>query len=141
VVSEIVIITKTLDDFLAENMTTSDKFEFLILDTQGSELEILKGGLEFLQEVKYVLCEVSERELYKEGAHHSEIKLFLKQKGFEEMAFRINRETGWGDAFFVKSEIAKSLLQNGISTDFKYEGRKFAPGILLRNLMVRLHLK
>ena len=58
--------------------------DFLKLDTQGSELEILKGSEIILNHYLLGLkIEVEFIELYKNQALFSEIDLYLKEKGFQ----------------------------------------------------------
>jgi FkbM family methyltransferase len=58
------------------------KFDFAKLDTQGSELDILKGGLKTLSTCKYILIEVSLK-YYNEGIPLKEdIQNFMKEIGY-----------------------------------------------------------
>lgn len=54
---------KILDKIFDEN----HKFEFIKLDTQGSEIDIIKGGLNLVSRAKYMMLEVAILE-YNEGA-------------------------------------------------------------------------
>ena len=69
----------TLDTLLKH---TGIKPEFAKLDTQGSELDILKGGHEVLKECKYILLEVSLK-YYNEGIHlKEEVVNFMQSYGY-----------------------------------------------------------
>ena len=60
-------------------------FEFIKLDTQGSELDILKGGLNILNNAKFVIIECMNSKLrnYNEGSPtEDEVINFMKSKGF-----------------------------------------------------------
>ena len=62
----------------------SDKcgFDFIKIDTQGSELDILRGGLRLLSKAKWVLLEVSTSP-YNEGAPLlPEVCQFMVEQGF-----------------------------------------------------------
>jgi hypothetical protein len=55
--------TKTLDEIFDDTY----KFEFIKLDTQGSEIDIIKGGINLVKKAKYMMLEVAILE-YNEGA-------------------------------------------------------------------------
>jgi len=61
------------------------------IDVQGYELEVLKGSLGILKKIKFILIEISEKEIYKNQALSSDIINFLKQKNFS--IFRENKST------------------------------------------------
>ena len=88
-------------DFL-DNFDTKD-FNFLNMDVQGYELEVLKGAVETLKHVDYVYCEVNRDELYEGNAYIQEIDEFLSNYGM------IRVETSWegdlwGDALYIKNK-------------------------------------
>ena len=72
----------TLDEVVKE---TGKEFDFIKLDTQGSELDILRGGIETLKKSNYVLIECSniKEKIYNEGSPHmDEIIDFMKKNNF-----------------------------------------------------------
>jgi len=93
---EKVKITK-LDNFIKEN----SKYNFINIDVQGYELEVFKGGSEFLNSVDYVMTEVNRAELYKGCAQIGEIDNYLSGYGFQRVETTWDGGT-WGDAFYVK---------------------------------------
>lgn len=76
----------TLDSFFKNKVEVID---FLKLDTQGTELEILKGGLEFLthKKINILKLEVSTIPIYKNQFLFSDIDLFLRNLGYELVDF------------------------------------------------------
>lgn len=80
-----------------------DDFDTLVLDTQGYELEVLKGGELFLKKIKYIICEVNREELYLGCPHVSDIDDYLINFGFHRVntSWSWDNET-WGDAFYLK---------------------------------------
>ena len=92
------IEVKTLDSYFT-NKTT--KYNLILLDVQGYELEVLKGAKETLKNVDYILCEVNRAELYKKCPMVEEIDVFLNQYGFKR---EVTNWVGftWGDAFYIK---------------------------------------
>lgn len=97
-----VVEMKRLDDF---NFT---KFNFLNIDVQGYEFEVLKGSKILLNNIDYILCEIHRETPIKQldyiGATTIEvIKNYLSEYGFslvEENWAGIS----WGDGFFVKDK-------------------------------------
>ena len=69
--------TKTLDKEFA-----NCSFELIKIDVQGSELDIIKGGLELIKKAKALLIEVSVEE-FNTGSPKKEIVIaFLEKNGF-----------------------------------------------------------
>ena len=76
--------------------------ELLILDTQGTEAEVLCGARKTLSgPTRFVFCEVSHQPLYENGCEEAEVTAFLKELGFA-MMFKLLNQKGWGDAFYVR---------------------------------------
>lgn len=70
---------------LLDTVVTNTKFEkadFIKLDKQDYELEILKGGAKTLQSAKMVLMEVSLFGIYKDAPLVDEVIVFMKNYGF-----------------------------------------------------------
>ena len=71
---------QTLDELFDENSF----FELIKIDTQGSELDIIKGGYNICKKAKAIILEISYIE-YNEGApNDKEIVEFMNNFGFEE---------------------------------------------------------
>lgn len=93
---EKVKITK-LDNFI----NTKNNYNFINVDVQGYELEVFRGGSEFLNSIDYIMTEVNRAELYKGCAKIEELDEFLNSYGFERVETTWDGGT-WGDAFYVK---------------------------------------
>lgn len=72
------VIISTLDLEFAE----TKGILLLKLDTQGTELNILKGGTNCLKKTKYVLVEMSYHNLYKNGCQYFEVDELLRNNSF-----------------------------------------------------------
>ena len=59
----------------------------LVLDTQGSELMILKGGKEIISKFKYILVECADFEAYKGGGTYDSISKFMNENNLKEVDF------------------------------------------------------
>ena len=93
---EKVSITK-LDEYLS----FKDDYNFIMIDVQGYELEVFKGGSEFLNNIDYVMTEVNRDEVYKGCAKINELDDFLSNYGFDRVETDWIGDT-WGDAFYIK---------------------------------------
>ena len=58
---------------------TNETFDFIKMDTQGSELDIIKGGLDTIKKCKYLLIEVSLIPLNENGPLKEDIVRFLSR--------------------------------------------------------------
>ena len=53
------------------------------MDTQGTELEILKGGEQTLKKTRFILTEMNNHGLYKNTCQYYEVDEFLRSKSFK----------------------------------------------------------
>lgn len=70
----------TLDTIMAQKPIEGSVL--LKIDTQGYELEILKGAVQLLQKADVVLLEVSLLNIYINSPLVDEVMVFMKEKGF-----------------------------------------------------------
>jgi FkbM family methyltransferase len=88
---------KRLDSFSEE----TQGFNFINMDVQGYELEVLKGGSETLKHIDYVYCEVNRDEVYENNAYIEELDDYLTNYNME----RVETDWSggiWGDALYVR---------------------------------------
>lgn len=102
-------------DWWAENMAEDidlSQFDTLQLDTQGNEMEILKGLGKYLQQFKYLCIELSVTPVYVGETPGHEVAAWLKEQGFtlDSPIYEHN------DSFFVRSDIKPE-------SDQQYRGR------------------
>lgn len=86
---------KTLDSYSLSG------YNFINMDVQGYELEVLKGGIKTLENVDYVYCEVNREEVYENNAYIEEIDEFLSKYNMERVEVDWQGGT-WGDALYIK---------------------------------------
>jgi FkbM family methyltransferase len=91
------VVVDTLDSFEIENCN------FINMDVQGYELEVLKGATETLEHIDYVYCEVNRAEVYENNAFVEEIDEFLSQYNMIRVETDWAGEI-WGDALYVRTE-------------------------------------
>lgn len=94
---ETVKITK-LDNFIEEK----NNYNFINIDVQGYELEVFKGGSEFLNHIDYIMTEVNRAEVYKNCPQIEELDEFLKKYNLQRVETTWDGGT-WGDAFYIKN--------------------------------------
>lgn len=78
------ISTKTLDEITGNRFS---KIDFIKIDTEGSELSILKGATETLKITHKILIELHEEILIKNEQNPLEIKKILELNGFKIKTF------------------------------------------------------
>lgn len=94
-IDETKIQIKTLDSF---NITDSN---FLNMDVQGYELNVLKGAKNTLNYIDAIYTEINLEELYENNALLDEMDEWLKEKKFERVWQHITPHY-WGDALYVR---------------------------------------
>jgi FkbM family methyltransferase len=82
-----------------ENIEES-KYKALILDTQGSELLVLRGACELLKSFKYIKCEAANFESYEGCCTETDISMYLRSKGFEQVSRTPFAQGKDGKAYF-----------------------------------------
>ena len=92
---------KILDELEIEDI------DLLNIDTQGYEMEVLKGSRKLLsQNVKYIILEVNKKELYEGCPLVKDIDIFLKKYGFIRTDTHYWMDSySWGDAFYIKKDL------------------------------------
>ncbi len=80
-VMEIPKTLQTLDNLFDEY----SKFDLIKIDTQGSELDIIKGGFEICKKSSYIILEVATMEYNIGAPMESEIINFMDGIGFKSM--------------------------------------------------------
>jgi FkbM family methyltransferase len=105
VVAETTITCQTLDGLVEANLIP-DRIDYLKIDTQGSECDILCGGRYLLQRTSMVTCETEFVQLYKDQPLFADVAGELANAGFRFIDFTdgesIRGKRIWADALFAK---------------------------------------
>ncbi|HSX11025.1 MAG TPA: FkbM family methyltransferase [Chlamydiales bacterium] len=96
-----------LDEWCKENQI--DHIDFLHLDTEGSELQILKSSLEILKTVAVVHTKTNLSQFRKGTTQYRELKQFLEEHGFALISHWY-LEGLQGEATFVQRRIYDSIF-------------------------------
>ena len=86
-----------LDDFIKN----PKDYNFMNIDVQGYELEVLKGSKDILNNIDYIMIEINRAEVYENCPMVEDIQSFLSQYNFELVEENWLGGT-WGDGFFIK---------------------------------------
>jgi len=78
-------------------------YNFMNIDVQGYELEVLKGAENLLNNIDYVYTEINVAEVYANAPHVDELDKFLSTYGFSRVETDLSGTT-WGDAFYIKEK-------------------------------------
>ena len=86
---------RTLDEYY------DPQYNFLNIDVQGYELEVLKGATRTLENIDAMILEVNRAEVYEGCPLIEDIDNFLEDVGFVRVA-EIWQSKSWGDALYAK---------------------------------------
>lgn len=81
--NELPLTATTLTRLIEDEQIDLRNFGALVLDTQGSELEVLKGAVPILEQLRFVKTEVADFESYSGGCRLAELTEFMRQQGFD----------------------------------------------------------
>jgi FkbM family methyltransferase len=84
----IALRSTTLVSLLKKEKITLSDYQALVMDTQGSELLVLQGSIEVLNQFVYIKTEVPNFEAYEGCCQISDIAHFMKAHKYEEFSRR-----------------------------------------------------
>ena len=92
----------TLSSLVEKERLDLNEYDVLVLDTQGSELLVLKGAISLLPHIKYVRAEVADFEAYTGCCKLDEMDRFFEEVGFRRIAKgRFAHKKGLGSYYDV----------------------------------------
>jgi FkbM family methyltransferase len=92
--------TKTLKTIYSDYNIKPTKYNFLSIDTQGTELSVLTGMGNVIDNFNFIFIEVFELEIYSNNDLFTDIDNYLYSFGFKKMYLRLIN--GFGNAFYIK---------------------------------------
>ena len=92
--------TEEVEVHLLDDYNSKD-YNFINMDVQGYELEVLKGGTKTLEHVDYVYCEVNRDEVYENNAYVEELDEFLSGYNMKRVETDWAGDI-WGDALYIR---------------------------------------
>lgn len=96
----ITLQSTTLTSLLRKERINADDYDALIMDTQGSELLVLKGAEAILNGFKFIKTEVADFESYAGCCQLRDIDRFLKEHGFHEFSRNKFAERPEGGSYY-----------------------------------------
>ena len=93
----IIVDVHTLDDYYETG------YNFLNVDVQGYELEVLRGGIKMLGHIDTMILEVNRDEVYEGCPMIEDIDAFLSDLNFDRIAVHWQSDS-WGDAVYAKRQ-------------------------------------
>jgi FkbM family methyltransferase len=103
---KIKVKTERIDDFALKNKISN--IDFLKIDTQGTELEVLKGAEHYLtsKKISVIKVEASLANMYKKQAFFKDVDAFLREKGyiFLDLIFPQKSNKKWRQIFLKSNK-------------------------------------
>ena len=95
--------TKTLATVIEENEIDMNGYDFLNIDAEGAEFDVLRGFEKYLNYINVIDLETSYDDRHRSGADHNTIVQWLSERGFElkEMSDSYQSQN-WGDSVFAR---------------------------------------
>ena len=93
--------TITLNTFFERNNLSYDAFDMLCLDIQGAEYLALLGASKILPNIKCIITEVNEKELYRNCRLINDLDKLLTSYNFKRIKTFMTQH-GWGDAIYIR---------------------------------------
>ncbi len=87
-----------LDDYNCMN------YNFINMDVQGYELEVLKGAENTLRHVDYLYCEVNRDEIYEGNVYIEDIDQYLLNYNMKRVETSWWYDSDWGDALYIREK-------------------------------------
>jgi FkbM family methyltransferase len=103
-------VLKKLDSVTLDSLRLGE-FDLIVLDVQGAEHQVIKGGFETLKKAKAIWAEVNAGFMY-EGDSDSSTVVALLSEYFVPVYMNMNKNK-WGDALFIH----RSLVSGRIKRD------------------------
>jgi FkbM family methyltransferase len=101
-VANIKVTSVTLPTLVEREHLDISVYDALVMDTQGSELLILKGAVPLLPHFRFIMTEVADFESYKGCCLLPEMDAFMKNHGFRRVATqRFFKKRGVGSYYNV----------------------------------------
>ena len=95
------LTTIRLDTLFERELIDHTRYDDLVLDTQGSELSVLKGAGHLLGEFSFVLVEAADFKSYEGCCQVSDLREFMFDNDFKERRRELFHSSNVGDYFEI----------------------------------------
>ena len=99
-VGQITLKGVTLSSLVADKGIDLTRYDSLVMDTQGSELLVLRGASSILDQFKYIKTEAADFEAYEGCARLKTIRRFLGRHGYREWRRARSAYRPWVGSYF-----------------------------------------
>jgi len=96
----ILLKSVTLVTLFKSEQIDASKYQALIMDTQGSELLVLRGSIPILNNFKFIKTEVADFESYEGSCQLSDINSFMIEHGYKELFRKKQAGLAEGGSYF-----------------------------------------
>ena len=96
----ILLKSTTLATLFKREQLDASKYQALIMDTQGSELLVLKGSIPILDNFKFIKTEAADFESYEGCCQLSDINDFMIEHGYKEIFRETQASRAEGGSYF-----------------------------------------
>ena len=116
-----VVTTHAVEKARIDDLFAGKRFDFVKIDTQGSELDVLRGGEAVLRQADYILIEISLVEFNKGGAPAEAVFAQLHQMGFRCVdAVEFHRLRNVRDGQLLQIDFLFERIAARTSQNFRY---------------------
>ncbi len=95
---EVKVKVDTIKDFCQKNYV--DHIDFIHLDVQGAEIQVLKGAGDLINNIKAIWLEVANREMYEGQPLKNDIEKFMRENKFKKVFEDLDDYAG--DQLYIK---------------------------------------
>lgn len=133
-----IIDVKRFDDLNIQTLN------FVTLDVQGYELEVLKGFGEELHKVDFIFTEINTKHLYENNALVGDLDKYLQKFDFFRVFTNVDCFKYYGDAFYVKTSnkkykfnLLKKFINKFVISNYYLNFKKiFYPKKLIKSIFL-----
>jgi FkbM family methyltransferase len=106
------IKTKRLDNLILEHNLDITKYNGLVMDVQGAELNVAKSLGDLISKFDFIQSEVNTEELYEGCCLIEDLDKYLAKYNFVRVITKMwdDGAVGWGDALYIKKSSYNSFL-------------------------------
>lgn len=97
---QIALKSITLASLVKKESIVIEKYDALIMDTQSSEMLVLRGAESLLSNFKFIKLEVPDFDAYRGCCHVEDLNSFLEERGFREVSRHILALRKGGGAYY-----------------------------------------
>lgn len=113
--------TKRLDNLISEHNLDITKYNGLVMDVQGAELNVAKSLGDLISKFDFIQSEINVEELYEGCCLVEDLDKYLSNYNFIRVVTKMwdDGAVGWGDALYVKKPINFLMFYWDMGCEFR----------------------